>query len=314
MGATTHDATFATYAPGSERAQRQRIASLDITRGIVMVLMAIDHVRVYAGVPAGGPTPGVFFTRWVTHFSAPGFAFLAGTGAFLLGQKLADKRALARYLVERGVILILLELTVLRLAWTFNADFAHYNLAGVIWMLGWCMILMAGIISLPLAAIQSSVSRSSSVSRCSRHQPRAPRGDQQLSLLGRRVQLGLPFTVLYVIVPWIGVMAIGYAFGLIADVRARAASQSLPANRPLGDGVIRHHRRYRRRSALGTDATGDSENAQPAQVSSVAAFLDDDAGPDARVPAVRRTDAGTRCVDPVDLRPRAGVLLSAAFR
>src|SRR5580765_1421617 len=119
---------------------RERIASLDITRGIVMVLMAIDHVRVYAGVPAGGPTPGVFFTRWVTHFSAPGFAFLAGTGAFLLGQKLADRRALARYLVERGVVLILLELTVLRLAWTFNADFAHYNLAGVIWMLGWCMI------------------------------------------------------------------------------------------------------------------------------------------------------------------------------
>ena len=127
MGVTTHDAAFATYAPGSERAQRERIASLDITSGIVMVLMAIDHVRVYAGVPAGGPTPGVFFTRWVTHFSAPGFAFLAGTGAFLLGQKLADKRALARYLVERGVILILLELTVLRLAWTFNTDFAHYK-------------------------------------------------------------------------------------------------------------------------------------------------------------------------------------------
>src|SRR5215831_7749553 len=119
MGVTTNAAAAARYTPGSERAPGGRIASLDITRGIVMVLMAIDHVRVYAGVPASGPTPALFFTRWVTHFSAPGFAFLAGTGAFLLGQKLADKRALARYLVERGAILILFELTFLRLAWTF---------------------------------------------------------------------------------------------------------------------------------------------------------------------------------------------------
>jgi uncharacterized membrane protein len=216
MGVTTHDVPFTTYAPGSERAARDRIASLDITRGIVMVLMAIDHVRVYAGVPAGGPTPGVFFTRWVTHFSAPGFAFLAGTGAFLLGQKLADKRALARYLVERGVILILLELTVLRLAWTFNADVANYNLAGVIWMLGWCMILMAGIIWLPLTAITvlglvlivgqplfGPISHA------------LPAAIGSFLYLGGEVQLGLPFAVLYVIVPWIGVMAIGYAFGTI---------------------------------------------------------------------------------------------------
>src|SRR5258708_35736358 len=129
-----------------------RIASLDIIRGAVMVLMAIDHVRVYAGVPAGGPTAGVFFTRWVTNFSAPAFAFLAGTGIFLYGQK-TDKRSLARYLVTRGAFLVLLELTVLREAWTFNTDFANYNLAGVIWMLGWCMILMAALVHLPMTAI-----------------------------------------------------------------------------------------------------------------------------------------------------------------
>ena len=67
-------------------ASRSRIRSLDIVRGAVMVLMAIDHVRVYSGVPAGGPTAGVFFTRWVTHFCAPAFVFLAGTGAFLYGR------------------------------------------------------------------------------------------------------------------------------------------------------------------------------------------------------------------------------------
>jgi Heparan-alpha-glucosaminide N-acetyltransferase, catalytic len=67
-----------------------RLSSIDVMRGVVMVLMAIDHVRVYSGVPAGGPTPGIFFTRWVTHFCAPAFVFLAGTSAFLHGRKLGQ--------------------------------------------------------------------------------------------------------------------------------------------------------------------------------------------------------------------------------
>ena len=84
---------------------RPRIASIDIVRGAVMVLMAIDHVRVYSGVPAGGPTAGMFFTRWVTHFCAPAFVFLAGTSAYLYGLKLqaaspGAPRELARYLVR----------------------------------------------------------------------------------------------------------------------------------------------------------------------------------------------------------------------
>ena len=74
-----------------------RIASVDIIRGVVMVLMAIDHVRVYSGLPPGGPTPGIFFTRWVTHFCAPAFVFLAGTSAFLLGKKLDNRPALSRF-------------------------------------------------------------------------------------------------------------------------------------------------------------------------------------------------------------------------
>src|ERR1700759_2763400 len=80
--------TAAAYSPaGSARQPASRIASLDIVRGIVMILMAIDHVRVYSGIPAGGPTPGIFFTRWITNFVAPAFAFLAGTGGFLYGRK-----------------------------------------------------------------------------------------------------------------------------------------------------------------------------------------------------------------------------------
>ena len=120
-----------------------------------MVLMAIDHVRVYSGVPAGGPTLGVFFTRWVTHFCAPGFVFFAGTAAFLHGRKIA-RPDLARYLVTRGLVLVLLELTIIRASWTFGVDYSQFLLAGVIWMLGWCMVLLAGFIYLPLRAIAAA--------------------------------------------------------------------------------------------------------------------------------------------------------------
>ena len=72
-------------APASAPALMTRVRSVDVMRGLVCVLMAIDHVRVYAGIPAGGPTPGIFLTRWVTHFVAPAFCFFAGTAAFFLG-------------------------------------------------------------------------------------------------------------------------------------------------------------------------------------------------------------------------------------
>src|SRR3954471_21936565 len=137
--------------PGGIAAAR-RIASVDLIRGAVMVIMAIDHVRVYSGLPAGGPTAGLFFTRWVTHFCAPAFVFLAGASAFLSGRT-RPRADLARHLLARGAWLIVFELTVIRIAWTFNVDFAHYVLFGVIWMIGWCMILLAALLWLPAAAI-----------------------------------------------------------------------------------------------------------------------------------------------------------------
>src|SRR5689334_20208503 len=148
FSATQYSPTTAAAAPSEAR----RVLSIDIARGVAMILMAIDHVRVYAGVPAGGPNPGVFFTRWITNFVAPAFAFLSGTSAYLLGRKLGSTRALSRYLLRRGLILVLLELTVIRVAWTFNFRFGEYLLAGVIWMLGWCMVLMAALVWMPVVA------------------------------------------------------------------------------------------------------------------------------------------------------------------
>ncbi len=196
-----------------------RLRSLDVVRGLVMVLMAVDHVRVYSGVPAGGPTPGVFFTRWITHFCAPAFVFFAGTAAFLHGRSLGDTRPLARYLLWRGLLLVVLELTILRLAWTFNLDYAHYVLAGVIWMLGWCMVLLAALLFLrvPLTAIGAL--GAVIVLGHNLFDPLLGGGGSTLAAilyLGPAAVDGQhAFVVLYSLIPWIGVMALGYAFGTI---------------------------------------------------------------------------------------------------
>src|SRR5688572_14263180 len=120
-------------------ARPSRITSVDVVRGVVMVLMAIDHVRVYSGVPAGGPTAGVFFTRWVTHFCAPVFVFLAGASAYLMAYGHVGRGlrpGVSRFLLTRGALLVLLESTLIRLSWTFSLDYSQFLLAGVIWMLG----------------------------------------------------------------------------------------------------------------------------------------------------------------------------------
>jgi len=201
-----------------------RVRSVDLVRGAVMILMAIDHVRVYSGLPPGGPTPGIFFTRWVTHFCAPAFLFLAGTSAWFYAQR---HDGLARHLVLRGAWLVLLELTVIRVAWTFNLDFAGYLLAGVIWMIGWCMILMAPLVRLPVKAVGAL-----GVAIIALHNAVMPAlvagpPGGQAGWLAKILYVGFyegpvrlgphgpPLVVLFVIVPWIGVMAAGWAFGAI---------------------------------------------------------------------------------------------------
>jgi uncharacterized membrane protein len=208
------------YAPAAvlPSAPVERITSIDVMRGVIMILMAIDHVRVYSGVPAGGPTPGVFFTRWITNFVAPGFAFLAGTSAFLVGRKLGDMRALSRYLVTRGVILVLLELTVLRISWAFNFDYSHYIIAGVIWMLGVCMILMSGLVRFSPKAIGIFGLVTIFAQQLIGLPAQIPAVRTSVGWIFQFLYFGGgvgPIGVLYSIVPWIGVMAAGYAFGTI---------------------------------------------------------------------------------------------------
>jgi uncharacterized membrane protein len=193
-----------------------------------MVLMAIDHVRVYSGIPAGGPAPAIFFTRWVTHFCAPAFVFLAGTGAYLrarsggVGPAPPDIGELARYLVTRGLILVLLELTVIRASWTFNFQYSTFVLAGVIWMLGWCMVLMAGLVRLPtrtIGIIGLALMLFQQVFRLGPQVLPASIRNTLASGWNFFYPSGAPgwggITILYTLVPWIGVMAAGYAFGAI---------------------------------------------------------------------------------------------------
>lgn len=210
-------APLAAPTPAAPITSTSRVASIDLIRGAVMILMAIDHVRVYSGLPAGGPTAGIFFTRWVTHFVAPAFIFLAGTSAFFYGRKHND---LSRFLFVRGVWLVLLELTVIRVCWTFNVDFSHYMLAGVIWVIGWCMIGMAalvrlrprtvGIIGIAIITLHNAV-----MPWLTSHVP--------LGELWKILYIGFfngpvdgtPLIVLYSIIPWIGVMGAGYWFGTV---------------------------------------------------------------------------------------------------
>jgi uncharacterized membrane protein len=197
----------------------KRIQSLDIIRGAVMVLMAVDHVRVFAGVPAGGPDPGVFFTRWVTHFCAPAFVFLAGTSAYLYKRKAGSSGAVAKFLAIRGLWLVLLELTILRFAWTFNFDYANFTFAGVIWVIGWSMVILAALQFLPsrvVAAIGLAI-----VIGHNAFGPMIAGGDdaswlQRVLYAGWKFEipaLGWNVVVLYTLIPWAGVMAAGYGFG-----------------------------------------------------------------------------------------------------
>jgi len=205
-----------------------RVPSIDIIRGAVMVLMAIDHVRVYSGLPAGGPTAGIFFTRWVTHFCAPAFVFLAGTSAFLYGQ---HHRDLPRFLLTRGLWLVLLELTVIRVMWTFNFEFGQYMLAGVIWVIGWSMVLLAGLVRFPawvVGAIGLAIIGGHNVLDVRFWSLAESLGDNPWAGLWKVLYFSFfagPITigargprlmVLYSIVPWVGVMAAGYAFGAVA--------------------------------------------------------------------------------------------------
>src|ERR1700744_258702 len=138
--------------PLKEPSGKNRIPSIDILRGLVMLIMAIDHLRDMLHIGHPNPTdlqtttPALFFTRWITHFCAPTFLLLSGISASLAGQR-RTKRELSAFLLKRGFWLVLLEVTVVTLGWSYDPLY-HVVILQVIWAIGWSMVilgLLAGI-------------------------------------------------------------------------------------------------------------------------------------------------------------------------
>jgi len=133
--------------------KRQRVDSIDLLRGLVMVIMLLDHTRDYFSADAFQFDPtdlskasaALFLTRWITHFCAPTFFFLAGTGAYLRAARGATPAEMSRFLVSRGLWLIFLEFTVIRFG--ISGDFLPHGLYALqtIWALGWSMIVLAAL-------------------------------------------------------------------------------------------------------------------------------------------------------------------------
>src|SRR5436190_3831046 len=137
-------------APGA------RLESIDLLRGIVMVVMALDHARDFFGTSGWDPgfasaDAATFATRWVTHFCAPVFVFLAGTGAYLSLGRGKSRPELARFLLTRGAWLALLDVAVVSCSWFFRIG--EPFVSDVIWAIGWSMIALAALVRLPLRAI-----------------------------------------------------------------------------------------------------------------------------------------------------------------
>ncbi len=201
-----------------------RITSIDFLRGIVMIIMALDHTRDYfhAGAYLFDPTDltktnGVlFFTRWITHFCAPVFMFLAGTSAFFVGRR-KTKNELVKFLLTRGLWLIFLELTIVNFAWFFDFRFSNIEF-NVISALGAAMIALAGLVYLPYAGILAiaviviAAHNLLDTVDISGNSLKAfvwslLHKTKEFSLLERTVLVAYP------ILSWIGVMVLGYCFG-----------------------------------------------------------------------------------------------------
>lgn len=204
---------------------RQRITSVDVARGLIMVIMALDHTRDYFHADAFvfDPTDltkthtALFFTRWITHFCMPGFMFLSGVSANISLQR-KSKAELSRYLLTRGIWLVVLEFTVLRFGYFFNFYF-DVTILSVLWVFGICMLLLAALIHLPGRAILilglMIVSGHNLLSGVS-VEPASIWFAPWTILMSRgflAVTPDVAFIVTYPIVPWLGMMLLGYSIG-----------------------------------------------------------------------------------------------------
>ncbi len=208
-----------TRAPLSVRSRR--LDSIDIVRGIIMILMALDHVRDFFGVPGISPTDvtrataALFLTRWITNLCAPGFFLLMGTGVYLSLQK-RSRSELARFLITRGIWLIFLEVFVMRcLGLQFNFDY-RMTMLTVLWALGWAMIALAALLTLPTRWIGVI-----GIAMIAAHNllDRIQSADPLWRLIhAPGVVLAVPGHIVfaaYPLVPWIGVTAVGFVLGQI---------------------------------------------------------------------------------------------------
>jgi uncharacterized membrane protein len=207
--------------------QGSRIASVDFMRGLALVVMAIDHSRDFlTNIPFQPENmtqtyPALFFTRWITHFCAPLFFFLAGTGAYLLRRKSDSPGAASRFLCTRGLWLILLEFTIIDYAWTF----VFWQMGNVIWSIGCSMLLLALLVWLP-----DRLTMAFGLALILFHDLLDRLKPAQLgqfgwlwALLHRRGFVPhTHFFVLFPLVPLCGVMALGYVFGKVFDKSVEA--------------------------------------------------------------------------------------------
>jgi uncharacterized membrane protein len=221
-------------------ARRSRIDSVDLLRGLVMVIMLIDHTRdfvhhdtfFYDPTDMSKTYPVLFFTRWITHFCAPVFVFLSGAGAYFQLARGKSKPELSKFLVTRGLWLIVLELFVIRFLvfWNFAYD-QILGFAQVIWVIGWSMILLSILIYLPIRAIAAfgigmialhNLLDGVRVTPWQGPNSAVPGFIGHLWIILHQGGIALPFgfpgpiwLILYPLIPWLGVMAAGYAFGSI---------------------------------------------------------------------------------------------------
>jgi uncharacterized membrane protein len=221
---------------GRDRAgSKGRIVSVDIVRGLVMALMALDHTRDFFGTGEFNPRdvtePALFLTRWITHLCAPTFIFLAGLSAFLYGRGRSTGEV-SRFLVTRGLFLMLIDLTLIKFGWRFDFDFFRLG-AGVIFVIGASMMALAALVWLPRWAIAAGafiMIAGHNLLDGIRAEAFGPAA-WVWHLLHERGSVpfakGVDVYVLYPLIPWIGVMAAGYVLGPVMQREPQARQRFL---------------------------------------------------------------------------------------
>ncbi len=203
---------------------RLRIASIDIVRGAVMLIMALDHVRDFfhnGGDPTdlSGTTPALFFTRWITHFCAPVFVFLSGLSAFISGQRKTRKQ-LGLFLVKRGLWLVVVEIVVITFGITFN-PYYNFILLQVIWAIGWSMVILGLLLQASYMLVLITGALLFFGHNILDHVSLPATGTAAVAwkLLITSPVFFIPLAkehlviVAYAILPWTAIMLLGYAFG-----------------------------------------------------------------------------------------------------